>query len=66
MCYEFCKLLWRAHQQICRANLIFQVNESARPDMGPNLYITPTGSFTQFHQDGKIFVSKSVDEKYEI
>jgi hypothetical protein len=23
-----------------------------RPDMGPNLFITPPGSFTRFHQDG--------------
>jgi hypothetical protein len=29
------------------------VPASAHPNMGPNLYITPPGSFTRFHQDGK-------------
>ena len=29
------------------------VPRTARPDMGPNLYITPPGAFTHFHQDGK-------------
>lgn len=29
-----------------------QVNPAGRPFMGPNLYITPPGSFTNFHQDG--------------
>jgi hypothetical protein len=28
------------------------VPRSARPDMGPNLYVTPPGAFTSFHQDG--------------
>lgn len=28
------------------------VTSEARPFMGPNLYITPPASFTQFHQDG--------------
>jgi hypothetical protein len=28
------------------------VTSSARPIMGPNLYVTPPASFTQFHQDG--------------
>ena len=28
------------------------VAESARPDMGPNLYITPPGGRTWFHEDG--------------
>ena len=28
------------------------VNLEARPFMGPNLYLTPPASFTQFHQDG--------------
>ena len=28
------------------------VTESARPDMGPNLYITPPGGRTWFHEDG--------------
>jgi len=28
------------------------VNVSGRPYMGPNLFITPPSSFTQFHQDG--------------
>ena len=31
-----------------------QVNLSGRPFMGPNLYITPPGSFTHFHQDGHV------------
>jgi len=29
-----------------------QVATSARPFMGPNLYLTPPGAFTHFHQDG--------------
>jgi len=29
------------------------VPRPARPDMGPNLYVTPPGAFTNFHQDGK-------------
>jgi Helicase associated domain len=29
------------------------VPRTARPDMGPNLYVTPPGAFTHFHQDGK-------------
>ncbi|KAG7346143.1 hypothetical protein IV203_005211 [Nitzschia inconspicua] len=29
-----------------------KVTASARPFMGPNLYITPPASFTHFHQDG--------------
>ena len=29
------------------------VPRTARPDMGPNLYISPPGAFTHFHQDGK-------------
>jgi len=33
----------------CMMNL---VPTSARPFMGPNLYMTPPGSFTHFHQDG--------------
>jgi hypothetical protein len=33
----------------CLLNL---VPPSARPIMGPNLYVTPPGSFTYFHQDG--------------
>ncbi|CAB9515529.1 histone chromosomal protein 6 [Seminavis robusta] len=28
------------------------VNQNGRPDLGPNIYITPPGSFTHFHQDG--------------
>ena len=28
------------------------LSDCARPFMGPNLYITPPCSFTQFHQDG--------------
>ena len=28
------------------------VNSNGRPFMGPNMYITPPGSFTHFHQDG--------------
>eukprot|EP00557_Chaetoceros_sp_GSL56_P005613 CAMPEP_0176496820 /NCGR_PEP_ID=MMETSP0200_2-20121128/11393_1 /TAXON_ID=947934 /ORGANISM="Chaetoceros sp., Strain GSL56" /LENGTH=931 /DNA_ID=CAMNT_0017894789 /DNA_START=80 /DNA_END=2875 /DNA_ORIENTATION=+ len=28
------------------------VNVDGRPFMGPNLYLTPPGSFTHFHQDG--------------
>jgi len=28
------------------------VNEYGRPPVGPNLYITPPGSFTWFHEDG--------------
>eukprot|EP00554_Chaetoceros_debilis_P012240 CAMPEP_0194110982 /NCGR_PEP_ID=MMETSP0150-20130528/10091_1 /TAXON_ID=122233 /ORGANISM="Chaetoceros debilis, Strain MM31A-1" /LENGTH=1306 /DNA_ID=CAMNT_0038800289 /DNA_START=328 /DNA_END=4248 /DNA_ORIENTATION=+ len=28
------------------------VNDLGRPFMGPNLYVTPPGSFTHFHQDG--------------
>ena len=28
------------------------VTDSARPDMGPNLYITPPGGRTWFHEDG--------------
>eukprot|EP00956_Cyclotella_meneghiniana_P028198 scaffold64965_cov79-Cyclotella_meneghiniana.AAC.16 len=28
------------------------VNVNGRPFMGPNLYMTPPSSFTQFHQDG--------------
>ena len=27
------------------------VNINARPFMGPNLYMRPPGSFTNFHQD---------------
>jgi len=30
------------------------VNANGRPFMGPNLYITPPSSFTQFHQDGHV------------
>jgi hypothetical protein len=30
----------------------FKVNKDGRPFMGPNIYLTPPGSFTQFHQDG--------------
>ena len=29
-----------------------KVPASARPHMGPNMYITPPASFTHFHQDG--------------
>jgi hypothetical protein len=29
-----------------------EVTASARPFMGPNLYVTPPASFTHFHQDG--------------
>jgi len=32
--------------------LMHAVNAAGRPFMGPNLYITPPGSFTNFHQDG--------------
>ena len=28
------------------------VNINARPFIGPNLYMRPPGSFTNFHQDG--------------
>jgi hypothetical protein len=28
------------------------VNSNGRPFMGPNLYVTPPGTFTHFHQDG--------------
>mmetsp|Transcript_27524 Transcript_27524/g.40496 ORF Transcript_27524/g.40496 Transcript_27524/m.40496 type:complete len:1131 (-) Transcript_27524:848-4240(-) len=28
------------------------VNAGGRPFMGPNIYLTPPGSFTHFHQDG--------------
>lgn len=28
------------------------VNTNGRPFMGPNMYITPPGAFTHFHQDG--------------
>jgi hypothetical protein len=41
-----------ASQFVTNSTLHFQVNEAARPDMGPNLYITPPGTFTRFHQDG--------------
>lgn len=29
-----------------------QVTSTARPFMGPNLYVTPPAAFTHFHQDG--------------
>ncbi|KAL3915235.1 MAG: hypothetical protein SGILL_005745 [Bacillariaceae sp.] len=32
--------------------LMNHVTPSARPFMGPNLYVTPPASFTHFHQDG--------------
>ena len=32
---------------------LFQMGEAMRPFMGPNLYLTPGGSFTCFHQDGQ-------------
>lgn len=28
------------------------VNEYGRPPIGPNLYLTPPGAFTWFHEDG--------------
>ncbi len=28
------------------------VPASAHPNIGPNLYVSPPGSFTRFHQDG--------------
>jgi hypothetical protein len=32
--------------------LFAKVSKRGRPFMGPNLYITPPGGFTHFHQDG--------------
>ena len=32
--------------------MMHNLSEESRPFMGPNLYVTPPASFTQFHQDG--------------
>jgi hypothetical protein len=36
-----------------------QISGDGRPFMGPNLHVTPTGSFTQFHQVGHGTVDSS-------
>jgi hypothetical protein len=38
--------------QHCPMSFDVQIKESARPFMGPNMYITPGGGFTLLHQDG--------------
>lgn len=38
---------------VCEAHVYsVKVTKHGRPEMGPNLYVTPPGSFTHFHQDG--------------
>ena len=41
-------------KRILRTNsfLLAKVTNTARPFMGPNMYVTPPATFTHFHQDG--------------
>lgn len=45
-------LFYRADELRVASHNRIQLPESARPFMGPNMYLTPPGSFTSFHQDG--------------